>query len=102
MGIWPRPGGAIGIWFGRLPGMVEPLGGLEPSCCRFIGVTKPRPEGLGGAGAGTGEPLRWIDGSDGTLGFEPVDRLGWLERDRTLPLRLGSGSGPRPKSRIAP
>ena len=77
------------LGLGRLPG---PVGGFEPSCGR-LGLTNPRwpagPDDWAGTGAGTGELVRWIDGSDGTLGLEPLDRLGWLDRERTLlPLRL--------------
>src|ERR1044071_10251482 len=85
------------IAFCRRPG---PVGGLEPGC--RLGVTKPRgPDWCDAIGAGTGELVRWIDGSDGTLGFDPLDRFGWLVRERTLPL-WRSGSALRLRSRIAP
>src|SRR5213078_3622648 len=77
-------------------------GGLEPSGGRLAGVTKPRLVGSDAAGTGTGALVRWIEGSDGTLGLEPLERLGWLERERTLPPRLGSGSAALPRLRIAP
>ncbi len=93
---------------GRLPLGLGAVGGFELSCGRAMGggllgdpAAGARVQ-AGWSAACAGCALeRWIDGSDGTLGFEPVVRLGWLARERTLFL-APSGSGVRPRSRIAP
>src|ERR1043165_587582 len=96
--------GAIGCALGPIiERLVGPVGGWAPSCGR-LGGWKPRPP-VGwidiGEGCGCCALARWMDGNDGTLGLEPLDRLGWLARERTLFLGA-SGSEPRPRSRIAP
>src|SRR4051794_27688120 len=89
--IWPMwPGGRL----------LGPVGGFEWSCGRLEGPPRP-PVGWITIGDGP-VVVRWIDGSEGTLGFDPLDRLGWLARDRTLPPRDGSASELRLRSRIAP
>src|SRR5262245_7869328 len=95
--------GAMGWAMPAIGRLVGPVGGCAPSCGR-LGGTNPRPP-VGWMAIGPGDGCcalaRWIEGRDGTLGFDPLDRLGWLARERTSPLGE-SGSEPRPRSRIAP
>src|SRR5574337_538130 len=102
-----KPKLLLGITFGPdvMPGGREPgpVGGLLPSCGRLPGLLGVLPVGCTETGPVAGAVLvRWIDGSDGTLGLLPLERFGWLARERTLPLGSPEGSEPRPRSRIAP
>src|SRR6185503_2590944 len=80
-GIPGAIGWAMPCGIGRLVG---PVCGCAPSCGRLGGM-KPRPP-VGWMAIGPGDGCcalaRWIDGSEGTLGLEPLDRLGWLARER--------------------